>query len=286
MDLQAEMTRMGLAATVEHIHLLTVINKLLQSPAPDDDAAARIEEFISLPLLYVPLRYFSIEIVKDVLDVLDGALRLNYWNPDSDTYRKCLRSLGDICGSTELFPSSCTLPIERWRIEKNQPSDYGGFGLVYKCWLHGAQVVAVKIVLSSAADSYDKRRAAKMRFHKEAVMWRHLRHPNIVPFLGTNRELLGLCTISPWMARDNLKKYLFVMGQKADRPKLVLEIALGLSYLHTRNVTHGDLKSLNVLIDVEHHALLADFGMASVRYNVNSVRQTAPGNGVPRGSVR
>ncbi|KAF9815260.1 hypothetical protein IEO21_04707 [Rhodonia placenta] len=117
-------------------------------------------------------------------------------------------------------------------------------------------------------------------------MWRHLRHPNIVPFLGTNRELLGLCTISPWMARDNLKKYLFVMGQKADRPKLVLEIALGLSYLHTRNVTHGDLKSLNVLIDVEHHALLADFGMASVRYNVNSVRQTAPGNGVPRGSVR
>lgn len=72
MDLQAEMTRMGLAATAEHIHLLTAINKLLQSPAPDDDAAARIEEFISLPLLYVPLRYFSIEIVKDVLDVLDG----------------------------------------------------------------------------------------------------------------------------------------------------------------------------------------------------------------------
>jgi serine/threonine protein kinase len=39
-----------------------------------------------------------------------------------------------------------------------------------------------------------------------------------------------------------------------------LQVAYGMAYLHSQNVIHRDLKSLNVLLDEEFNALISDFG--------------------------
>lgn len=265
MDLQAEISLMG--APADAAKLLTAINKLLQSPAPDDDAAARIEEFISsLPLKLKPsMSAVSADIAQDVIDVLDGALWANYWSPDSNERRICLRTLKYLCGLKGILPPSCVLPIPILRSQRKRPNIWGGYGIVYQYQFYGAQVVAIKCPRYDSAASAEVRRAAEMEFFKEAVVWRHLRHPNVVPFLGINKEEdhFGFCLISPWMAPGHLEAYLSKRKQDADRPRLY-----------------------NIIIDVEHHALLADFGMSKVQYNVNSVRQTTLGNDPPGGSPR
>jgi serine/threonine protein kinase len=72
-------------------------------------------------------------------------------------------------------------------------------------------------------------------------------------------------------------------------------VAKGLYYLHSCNVVHGDLKGvrgsdsrfvtvftphqLNVLVDNSGHARIADFGLATVTQNLDSIRSTQPQRG-------
>ncbi|OSX62033.1 hypothetical protein POSPLADRAFT_1074399 [Postia placenta MAD-698-R-SB12] len=50
----------------------------------------------------------------------------------------------------------------------------------------------------------------------------------------------------------------------AQKVRQVLDIASGLDYLHSVPMVHGDLKSANILVSDDGHALLADFGLAAV----------------------
>jgi len=73
------------------------------------------------------------------------------------------------------------------------------------------------------------------------------------------------------------------------------DVANGLCYLHSCNVIHGDLKGvggstflftailtsrqLNILVDDSSCARIADFGLAKVTQNLDSMRSTSPQNG-------
>ena len=61
-------------------------------------------------------------------------------------------------------------------------------------------------------------------------MWRSLRHPNVVPFLGVSNGM-DLCLISEWMLRETVTM-LLISHLNADRIALV-------SFTADRNHTSG-----------------------------------------------
>ena len=97
-------------------------------------------------------------------------------------------------------------------------------------------------------------------FYGEAVVWKRLKHPNVVPFLGVTTTPLQL--VSRWMPNGTITEYvkakphvnrisLVRMPPTAVRssklnPFKLLDVAEGLNYLHTCHMVHGDLKGVSV----------------------------------------
>ncbi|KAF9789442.1 kinase-like domain-containing protein [Thelephora terrestris] len=201
--------------------------------------------------------------LKWLVDFLDGAFSgLPHFSAAS---RKCLRELRSICGAGAILPTSYTL-------SSNLDIDplafnAGGFGDVHKGTLDGSLVCVKRVRQYSQQDQAMFTKA----FCREAVMWRHLKHPHIVPLLGTTTEPLQL--ISVWMPGGELLSYL--KDSNANRLVLLSEVAEGLCYLHSRNVIHGDLKGPNILVDHVGHARITDFGIARITQSLDSIRSAS-----------
>ncbi|KAF9789521.1 kinase-like domain-containing protein [Thelephora terrestris] len=101
-------------------------------------------------------------------------------------------------------------------------------------------------------------------FCKEAVAWKHLRHPNILPLLGATLREHELCLISEWMDQGNIKQYLKRKeNSELNRIELLVEVVDGLSYMHGLQVVHGNLKGANIYIK-NFHVCIADFGVSTI----------------------
>ena len=60
--------------------------------------------------------------------------------------------------------------------------------------------------------------------------------------------------------------------------RMIKEILSGLQFLHDQGILHRDLKPKNILVDIEGHMKLADFGIRSVlNENETTVRTDAAG---------
>ena len=51
---------------------------------------------------------------------------------------------------------------------------------------------------------------------------------------------------------------------------MAIDIGNGLSYLHSDNILHRDLKSLNILLDINYCAKICDFGLAKIKLETSS----------------
>ncbi|KAK7437358.1 Rho guanine nucleotide exchange factor [Stygiomarasmius scandens] len=144
----------------------------------------------------------------------------------------------------------------------DHPVAAGGFGEIWQGVI-GDQIACLKVV-KIYGDS-DIRELLK-EFFQEAIVWRQLDHPNVLPFLGLyflDDSRQRVCLLSPWMNNGNLRQFL-KNGSKVsiDRARLAHDIASGLSYLHEGKIIHGDLKGDNILITLAGRAVIADFGLA------------------------
>ncbi|KAJ6473696.1 kinase-like domain-containing protein [Mycena sanguinolenta] len=103
-------------------------------------------------------------------------------------------------------------------------------------------------------------------------IWKTLRHPNILQFLGANTlddAPFVVMPLIPYNARE------FLRARPAFDPLYILrDMSLGLEYLHVRKICHGDLKGINVLVDPLGRALLCDFGLARIKADVTSRTRT------------
>ncbi|EIW83555.1 kinase-like protein [Coniophora puteana RWD-64-598 SS2] len=109
--------------------------------------------------------------------------------------------------------------------------------------------------------------------YNEIIVWRQLRHPNILPFYGVFKESDRINLVSPLMRNGCLTSYLKENPQ-ANRFRLMLDIVRGLEYLHTMKPTivHGDMKGENILITASGRACLADFGLAASKDSQNALQ--------------
>ncbi|KAF9644350.1 kinase-like protein [Thelephora ganbajun] len=135
----------------------------------------------------------------------------------------------------------------------------GGYANIFR-GEHKGRAVAIKIRRLYLTSDFDK---CFSEFCREAVVWRHLRHTNILPLLGVNLERHQLAMISEWMDHGNINEFV-ERYEGVNRVQLVTDAATGLEYMHGFHMVHGDLKGANILINKSFRACLADFGLSTV----------------------
>jgi len=124
---------------------------------------------------------------------------------------------------------------------------------------------------------------------REIESFRHLRHKRLVCFIGACLEFPHLCLVTEYMPGGSLHHLLHV--RKLRLPLLhganmCLQLADGVMYLHSQTpcVVHRDLKSQNVVLDLQLNLKLCDFGLTesmerthiTKRNNGGSPRYMAP----------
>ncbi|KAG1745550.1 kinase-like domain-containing protein, partial [Suillus paluster] len=93
---------------------------------------------------------------------------------------------------------------------------------------------------------------------REIKVWLRLKHPTIVPLLGTARvDSPFPALVSKWMPSGTLDVYLKEAATLTASSKVELVI-------HSEKVVHGDLHPANILIDDSGNPRLTDFGLATV----------------------
>ena len=104
------------------------------------------------------------------------------------------------------------------------------------------------------------------RFADECIRLSALRHPNIVQFLGLVIEdessTIMVTELLPFSLSKCLSQYPAIPIHLKN--SMLLDIALGLVYLHAKGIIHRDLSSNNVLLTSSLQAKIADFGIAKV----------------------
>ncbi|KAF8145106.1 kinase-like domain-containing protein [Mycena galopus ATCC 62051] len=213
-------------------------------------------------------------IAQNLVDLLQDVLDLDRFSVVKPLICKALLRL---CRSSGLHPRCFTL-IGLKKV--GQQVAAGGFGDIWK-GLVQRQSVCVKVMrLFRDTDI----QSLLKEFGREALIWRQLCHPNLLPFLGIYYLDSRLCLVSPWMENGNVMEFLRNQAN-INRLSLILDVALGLEYLSHRNVVHGDLKAINILVTPSRRACIADFGLAHIA-NTMTLRFTHSTGNAPGGTGR
>ncbi|KAG6502490.1 hypothetical protein ZIOFF_034769 [Zingiber officinale] len=184
-------------------------------------------------------------------------------------------------------------PREEWEIdpstlEMRYVIAHGTYGTVYR-GIYGGRDVAVKLLdWGQEGASFDAESSSlRAAFRQEVAVWHKLDDPNFIgASMGTsnlkiprrdatagNVGCTGLpgracCVVVEYVAGGTLKQYLIKNRRKKLPLKIVVQIALdlarGLSYLHSKKIVHRDVKTENMLLDVNRTLKIADFGVARV----------------------
>lgn len=143
----------------------------------------------------------------------------------------------------------------------------GSFSCVYKGILKDGTVVAVKKAIVSS----DKQKNSK-EFHTELDLLSRLNHAHLLNLLGYCEEGGERLLVYEFMAHGSLHQHLHgknnALKEQLDwvrRVTIAVQAARGIEYLHgyaCPPVIHRDIKSSNILIDEEHNARVADFGLS------------------------
>lgn len=151
---------------------------------------------------------------------------------------------------------------------------YGGSGTVYKIELNNGEEVAVKKLWSRRAKNCtgadDEVFLDDRELKTEVETLGNIRHKNIVKLYCYFSSLDSSLLVYEYMPNGNLWDSLHRGKVVLDWPirhQIALGVAQGMAYLHhdlMPPIIHRDIKSTNILLDVDYQPKVADFGIAKV----------------------
>ena len=153
----------------------------------------------------------------------------------------------------------------------------GGMAVVYKARCHRLnRFVAVKILKDELASDEEFRR----RFRTESQAVAMLSHPNIVSVYDVSRSGNVEYIVMELIDGITLKQYINRKGLLTWKESLhfATQIAKALQHAHSRGIVHRDIKPHNIMILKDGSVKVADFGIARVAFNQNTLTQDALGS--------
>jgi len=152
----------------------------------------------------------------------------------------------------------------------------GGSGVVRQVMYRGNLAAMKKPNVTLTLNARDR-----AKFVKELEITYAVKHTACVQMLGACVDANDLFLLLEWMEGGSLYD---ALGNHADRPVLprlrlsmARNVADGLEYLHSCDIVHRDIKSLNILLTLDMRAKLCDFGLATLHTLTSSSRTTGGG---------
>jgi serine/threonine protein kinase len=173
--------------------------------------------------------------------------------------RRAFRVLAKLVKNGAFVPSS-VFTQEIYQLTDQRYIFSGGFSDVYHAISNSGQEVAVKrLKMNIRGNSMDADKVTQVSsrltreleedpvtymirplkcIYREALVWKQLKHPNILPFLGIDRWTFGyeLTLVSPWMPQGTLLNYIKSILGKPDGPREQLRLVKLLAISYSRFV--------------------------------------------------
>lgn len=168
------------------------------------------------------------------------------------------QSKKDYVSAKKQFPPELLIAFNNITI--HEVINKGSFATVYQGrWCYRA--VALKLIESTELTDYQQ-------FVREVEIMSRLRHPNITQLYGACLDP-QLCLVMELMLGGSLETKINTNGPLIESVccQIAQDVAIGLLYLHQRDIYHRDLKTANILMDANGQAKLADFGLSKIHDN-------------------
>lgn len=133
-----------------------------------------------------------------------------------------------------------------------KPIGEGTFGKVYKA-TKNFEYYALKKISSGL----------HITTLREIKILRLLKHKNIITLLEINVDNSDIFLVFPFYRFD---LYLYLkrnIPNKREIIHIIKQIADGIKFLHSKNIVHRDIKTSNILLDINLNIKIADFGMST-----------------------
>ena len=117
--------------------------------------------------------------------------------------------------------------------------------------------VAIKQLISTDFVEYELE-----SLKRELAILSSLHHPCLIDFIGATSKA-PYWIITEFMERGSLYNCLRKNSLSPyDKTRIAYQTAKGVAYLHSKNIIHRDLKSLNILVSNTNEARVCDFGIS------------------------
>ncbi|XP_048558992.1 serine/threonine-protein kinase STY13-like [Triticum urartu] len=181
--------------------------------------------------------------------------------------------------------------IDLAKLDIHHRESPGSFGSFCSATYNGRQVLAK--VLEWGEDGFMTEAEISTQseaFRKEVAVWKELKHQSVARFIGASMDTTdrsipadsgessaprdlperACCVVFEYLYLGSLRRYLYAHRARKIGYKIVVEFALdlanGLSYLHSKNIVHRNVKPESMLLGTEEAVVkIADFGFACVQ---------------------